>query len=405
MDKKRLLIFAWEFFGYHSARGTALAKRPRQVAESFSNNGWDVIYIHKDHRDESGNEPFSVNTDIKGIRRIAIKSSKNTEVATKNSVIRKAETLYYVLRKGDRTIKWAIDVVNNFNSLGIDQKPDYIISFFTPRAPLFLGDHFSKILGVPWIADFQDPIYEGISRKTEPFCRKWTQKTTKSARKIVHISPKWGEWTASLLHREVSVIRHAIPKNEIAPPDTQVDEFKEKYGNSFNVFYGGSISEGIQSLEVLKSVIKACKEIGITVKILLAGNENAQNIFINGLGTDAVVRLGWLPQDVMKNYIFNCDCTLVVPWSKERIGIPSKLYELCSYPKPIWIIGNELGPFKTLLTEWQHPPIKTDDVLWQTDVVKAAVNGDFSKMFNVSSCKGKMIRDTDLFEQFSALMQ
>jgi hypothetical protein len=402
--KKRLLIFSWEYNGYHSVQGTALSKRPRQVAESFNDNNWEVTVIHRDAIGESGTDAFKIQTESHGIKRIAVKSKDDTAIVTENPLLRKLETLYYLTFHGDRTYKWAKDVIDNYDKFGIDNKPDYILSFFTPRVPLFLGNYFSQKLGVPWLADLQDPIYEGVSKKSWSFCKRWMKAILSTAHAIAHISPEWAEIDAERLGLKVQTIRHAVPPPIAAPNDPGRERFLREYSGNFNVFYGGSISPDIQSLRLLKEVISHAGQLGIHVKVLLAGNNNAYMLFREELGMDVVKHLGWLSPADMNRYIFNCNCTLVVPWSKERIGIPSKFYELCSYPKPIWVIGYDLGAFKSLLAEWEHPPIEVGNLDFQEAALQAAIKNDFSQMFNLSNCSGKMLTTSGLYAEYSKLM-
>jgi len=203
--------------------------------------------------------------------------------------------------------------------------------------------------------------------------------------------------------REVATIRHAIPMRTIAPPSKE--HLLKDHSTSFNIFYGGSLSTNIQSLELLKKVLDDAKQAGTTAHIFLAGNTFAYDLFRKQLGDDYLTHLGWLSRDQMDQYILSCDCTLVIPWSKERVGIPSKFYELCIYPKPIWVIGGDLGAFDTLLAEWQHPPLPIKDFELQKKTLAKAVNNDFSGMFSLSNCKGNYLTAKDIYIPYSKLMK
>jgi hypothetical protein len=397
--KNHLLIFAWEYNGYHSIRGTALSKRPRQLAESFIKHGWDVTVIHKDQRGESGENPFYMSIEQSGVHRVAIRATDETEVTRSNTLVRRLETLYYVSFRGDRTYRWSDDVIKNFDQLPLQSRPTYIIGMFSPRVPLFLADHFSRKLNVPWVADIQDPIYEGVAKKMWPMLNKWTRNVLKSAHAISHISPTWAAIDAARLDRKIDTIRHAIPK-----PVTLPEVASTEADNIFRVFYGGSIAENIQSLDVIKQVIDRLAAAGTTLRVVLAGNENALKIFTDGIGASNLEYKGWLAQDAMYREIARCQCTLVVPWSKERIGIPSKFYELCAYPKPIWIAGHDLGAFKSLLVEWGHPAIETSDIEWQYNAIIKAAKGDFSQLFQTGACTEPMLTEDGLATAFEALI-
>lgn len=398
-DNKHLLIFAWEYNGYHSVQGTALSKRPRQIAESFVKHGWQVTVIHKDQRDESQDKPFFSKIENSGVHRICIRATEDTEALHTNPLIRKLETLYYVSMRGDRTYKWSADVKKIFGQLPLRTKPTCILGMFSPRVPLHLGNYFSEKLGVPWIADLQDPIYEGVSRKSWPMLKKWMRATLKTAQGISHISPEWATIDANRLGLPISTIRHAIAHSVLLPLEGKSSPVKE-----FRVFYGGSISADIQSLDVVNKVIQNTANKGIALKIVLAGNESARGLFAHSLGAENVEYKGWLSADDMKHVIGSCDCTLVVPWSKERFGIPSKFYELCAYDKPVWIAGNDLGAFRTLLAEWGHVAIDVGNTDSQTDAILRASEGNFSGLFRMSTCTGTLLKEDDLCGAFERLI-
>jgi hypothetical protein len=397
--KKSLLIFAWEYDGYHSVQGTALARRITQVADAFNGNDWDVTVIHRDHRDESKDKPYKINTEKDGIKRICVKSGKIDDFS-RNALVRKMETLYYAAFHGDRTYKWAKEVVRHFDSFGSDIKPDLLVSFYTPRAPIFLGHYFSKKLKAPWIADIQDPMLAGISKTAKGPCRAWMRRMLKPAKSIVHISPEWAAADAKEVNLPIKVIRHAVPEN--APLVTKRPELMDEYKDYFTIFYGGSLSGRIQSLELLKKVVSTGpykKEI----KILVAGNANVYNLFREQFGETVVKHLGWLSPEQMREYVAASSCTLLIPWSQERVGIPSKFYELCSYPRPIWIIGYDLGAFSSLLHEWKSPELLITDPDFQKKALTAAMNDDYSLMFNLEKCRGKIIRANDLYDEYIKL--
>jgi len=396
---KHLLIFAWEYNGYHSVQGTALSKRPRQIAESFVKQGWQVTVIHKDHRGESIDKAFFSKMESSGVHRISIKSTKDTEAVPSNPFIRKLETMFYVSMRGDRTYKWSVDVKKNFGQLPLRSKPTYILGMFSPRVPLYLGNYFSKKLGIPWMADLQDPIYEGVSRKSWPMLNKWMQATLRSAHAISHISPEWAAIDSERLNLPISTIRHAIA-NPILFPPIKITTM----ANAFRIFYGGSISADIQSLDLVRRVIENTAKNGVIVKIVLAGNDRARKLFCDSVGEENIDYKGWLSVNDMNRVIAECDCTLVVPWSKERVGIPSKFYELCAYNKPVWIAGYDLGAFKTLLAEWEHPAIEVGDIELQTDAIFRAANGDFGSLFHINACAGDLLWEDGLCAAFERLM-
>ncbi len=403
---KSLLLFALEYNGYNSVRGTALSKRARHLAESFTHNGWEVTVVHKDQVNECGDQPFLVDTTQKAIKRVSIKSSENIDKYEPNVFLRKVMTLSYVTFYGDRSYKWAKDAINYFSEYNKGKQHHLIISIFTPRAPLFLGKHFSKSLHIPWIADLQDDIFRGISKGTTFFSALWMKSVLKSAQAIVHVSPEWAEADARILGLNISTIRHGIPDIVAAKSESNnIPDLIKTSSNSFNIFYGGSLAPKIQSTSILKKVIQLAAEQQVEVKIFVAGQEAVSQHFRNELGAQHVVALGWLSQEQMNNYIFSCDCCLLIPLStNQRIGIPSKFYEYCSYQKPIWIIGEDSGAFTSLLAEWKHPDILFGDPDFQLKALLAAVNENLNNFFNLKNCKGHPTMARDLYGEYAKLL-
>jgi len=319
--------------------------------------------------------------------------------------MRKIETLFYVAFRGDRSYFWGREVIKHFCEFDLRKKPGCILSFYTPRAPLFLGRYFSKRLGVPWIADIQDPIYQGISNSSKFFAKVWMKHTLKTAKSIVHISPEWAAADGREIGRKMTTIRHAVPEDSPKIPSEFDAQFSMRFGDSFNVFYGGSLSPFIQSLELLNGVVQYALSININVRLLIAGNQGTYDLFKQEFGGQVAIHLGWLTPQQMNAYVHCCNCTLAVPWSKERIGVPSKFYELCSYKKPIWIIGNDIGGFTSILNEWKHPAIFIDDLEFQKKaLISAATKNDYSLMFNIANCEGKIIKAANLYDEYSSVL-
>jgi len=379
--------------------GAALSRRIRQVAEDFEKNSWQAIVIHRDQRGECGTEPFVVKTEPSGVQRIVVRSVKNVSDYSKFALLRKLQTFYYVSFHGDRSYEWANNVIKYFNKFGI-AKPDLIISFFTPRAPLLLGHHFAAKLQTPWIADLQDNFDHGISRVLMPENKRWTKKMLTTAHAVVHVSSEWAATDGKLLELDIKTIRHAVP--DVAAKSNTVRD----PNRPFAIFYGGSLSEQDQSLYVLKKVINGIDSLPRPVELLVAGTTQIYESFRQAFGDIITIKtLGWLNKQEYNAQLATCDCSLVIPWSTPpRQVVPSKFYELCGYGKPIWIVGNDTGGFTYLLQEWKHMPITTANIGFQQKALLAAINGDFSLMFNMENCTENYIKEDDLFKKYTELI-
>ena len=402
----RLLIFALEYNGYHSKQGTALSKRARQIAESFTDNGWHVTVIHKDQVDECKNKDYVISSDNAGPTRIAVKCDRLFDSKLKNVILRKIETLYYILKKGDRSDMWAQKVIRFFPEFGLNIAPDYIISMYQPRAPLTLGDFFSKKLNVPWIADFQDDVLSGIPKKSKPLSAIWAKKVLRSAQSLTIVSPEWAASDGKILNRKLNVIRHAIPAKSGLQEHVSVPELIKVHIGRFKMFYAGSLDTKVQSLDILKTTLSHATSAGIPFTIFIAGNPSVYEDFKKALGPNDIVYLGWLPKTEVESYMCHSDCNLLITCSDNLICVPSKFYELCNYPRPIWIVGRDNGSsFKSLASEWQFQEILTGDPDFQKKAFIAASKGDFSNMFEMNNCKGEILRAEKIFPEFYKLMK
>ena len=379
--------------------GAALSRRIRQVAEDFEKNGWLAIVIHRDQREECGTAPFVVKTEPSGVQRIVVRSVKNVSDYSKFALLRKLQTFYYVAFHGDRSYGWANNVIKYFDKFSI-AKPDLIISFFTPRAPLFLGHYFGAKLHTPWIADLQDNFDHGISQVLMPENKRWTKKILATAHAVVHVSTEWAATDGKMLELSIKTIRHAVP-GVAASSNTVKDP-----SQPFTIFYGGSLSEQDQSLYVLKKVINGMEAFPRPAELLVAGTTPTYESFHRALGDAITIKnLGWLNKEDYNAQLVSCDCSLVIPWSTPpRQVVPSKFYELCGYGKPIWIVGNDTGGFACLLEEWKHPAIAPANIGFQQKALLAAINGDFSMMFNMENCAENYIKEDGLFKKYTELI-
>jgi hypothetical protein len=391
---KTLLLIGYEYQGYHSPRGAALSRRVRQIAHSFAANGWNVTVIHKDCIDETKDKPFVKQKETPFINRIAVKATKGEYLGLdKIAPLRMLLTFYYLLYRGDRTYKWAKDVIRNHKSFNL-ATPDLIISCFTPRAPLLLGSFFTKLFGCKWIADFQDEVDQGNSNANKKLSYIWTRKILKRAHAIVQVSPEWAARDGRILGRKVEVIRHAVPADAPLPTTGLSSNIP------YTIFYGGGINPEEQGLDVLEQVLS--NFIGVELRILIAGHKNTFEYFNRVLGNTCTIEYaGWLNHADYKTIIANCHCVLIVPCSlATRQVVPSKFYEMLATKKTIWIVGNDSGAFNSIFSECNMPSIPLGNIQYQVAALQAALKGDFSFMFIPENCRKPLLTEKELFNSY-----
>jgi hypothetical protein len=396
MEPKRLLIVALEYQGYHSKQGAALSRRVKQVADDFVRIGWQVTVIHRDAVGEVMSGAFVTSTEQNGVHRISVKDGQQRFLFDGNSFVRKLRTLYYLLYFGDRYYTWAKNVLKYFPGFGL-QSPDLIISFFTPRAPIVIANKLARYYKTKWIADLQDELREGLSSpSSQKVSYVWVRKTLTEATAVVQVSPEWAQQDADVIGKPVATIRHAValPLFTNAKPDN----------DTFTVFYGGSLDIRNQSLDLLAKVL--ADGIGKKIKLVLATSDAVYLHFKAVVGSYVEIEhVGWVSYEKYCSLVAASDCCLVIPWSTvPRKVIPSKFYEICQYNKPTWIVGPDTGAFTSLLAEWGHAGIPVGDVAYQVQALQAALDGDFSKMFNFSTCTKEVVYSNSLAAKFLELI-
>ncbi len=397
------MLVAYEYPGYHSKSGAALARRVKQVAESFELNGWQVTVVHKDQVGETGDKLCVVKKESASITRIPVRSDRSEFSVFERSIFRRLFTLYCLLKKGDRTYRWAESARR---SLPLSQlsRPDLVISFFTPRGPIVLGRYFAKKYDAPWIADLQDELDQGTLSSNKYFSalngylsHVWVKKILSAAKAVVHVSPEWANVDSAILGRHIACIRHAMA-------DHRTEIYNRTDSTEFRVFYGGSIEPAGQELETLNKVlleVRAQKP----VKLIMAGGEKAHYAFRNSLDESIDIEYaGWLDAEAYSQTIKSSHCCLIVPWSgADRQAIPSKFYEVCTM-RPVWIVGKDSGAFSSLVGDLKHPLGRYGDVAFNVSALEKAVAGDYSSMFTLDKCAVAPITERQLCEHYLRLV-
>jgi len=398
MGLKHLVIIAWEFPGVNSQQGTALAKRVGQIAKGFANENWKVTVIHKDQINENiplGNFIIEAPFEGKEIKRYPVQGP-NLNEHYQNVLTRKISTFIYSLLFGDRSYNWAKNVIKLFNT-GAVQTPDLVISFFTPRGPLYCGKWLSQKYNIPWFADLQDNFDEGCSSQLRPFVKIWTQKILRSASKAIHVSPEWAERDGKILGINFVPIRHAIPYVKVSIEESK--DFSKRNDRLLTILYAGSLNPVKQPPErLVKAVEELRNQDNLNIEIKIAGDQSVYEAFIKHSTNNTFISwLGWLNPEEMKKEFRKADCLLIISWADpKRLVVPSKLFEYIFYNKPILLAGEDSGSIVKLLQEWGHPNVLSKE---KDQIKKSIFEGyhkNFSLMLLPEKCKKKPLTESEL---------
>ncbi len=380
----KIIFLAWEYPGVNSIQGTALARRIGQLTIGLGQLH-EIVVIHPNHKKETAK--FIQETP--NIKRIPIGYDIYEE--TKSSLIRKLETFFYMLTKGDRTSSWFnyIDdsVLKEFRNANL------IVAFFTPRAPLYVANKLSKKYSIPWIADLQDPYFEGVeNRILKLACKQWTSNLLKTAKAIVYVDPHWAKRDSYDLKRIITPIRHGVPDEVVnfAPAPPPVAE-------GLRLIYSGSLDPATQSPILFNSVVNQL--INIPIELSLATNDSVL-LHLNSFHWHknfCIKHLGWLSKEKLHYNIAASHAILFLPWySSSRIGIPSKFFEMMSWDKPILIAGPDAGSLKILLEEVGHKNVICDTPEKLNAAILKIAQNDYSDCFQIQNCTNQIFKESNL---------
>ena len=409
--QSKVLLIAWEYPGAHSRQGTALARRVGQVARGLAGLGWSVTVVHRLQRDGDPGASSTVEEagpDGRAIRRRAIEGPPAaSRLARWLMPLRKLATVWTAFSSGDRSGRWATNVLRAIDRVGIE-RPDMIIAFFTPRGPLAIASSLEKRWGVPWIADFQDPWWEGTSQALRPLVARWMRRTLRSASSIVQVSPEWAREAEEVLKRRVEVVRHAVP----GLAEAEVDFRTVRGRAAFRILYVGSLNPDQQDVRPFMDALALMrKERGDArpVELAVAAGEESWKLFSEAAGTrgisDATRWLGWLDARSLRREMLDADCLLLIPMAPaHRRGVPSKLFEYLAYPTPVLVAGPDSGGMTSLLEEWAHPPVVASTPLAIASAIRRAREGDGSALLHRRRCANAPVTDAALAKWYSDRM-
>jgi hypothetical protein len=235
------------------------------------------------------------------------------------------------------------------------------------------------------------------------------RRTLRSAASVFQVSPEWAAQDSAVLHREVEVLRHAVP--ELGEPAARTASGEPQ--SHFNIVYAGSLNEDCQDLNPLMDALKLLRDgaaMNRRVIVRVAGSEAVWRKFLVAASargmTDSLEHLGWLTDAQLRDAMAAADALLLIPWFPEwRQGVPSKMYEYIAFARPVLIAGHDSGGLSSLFEEWGHPCVVTERPAAIAEAINLAERGDTSRLFDVRRCAVRPQSEHDLGEKYVALAE
>lgn len=389
----RILIIAWEIPQFNSRQGKALSIRIGQVISGLCALGHEVLVVHRDQCQEVQQGEVKVDRwDFQGkaIERIVVKEKANSAAY---SFLRVAKTYYELLFLGDFSGRWAKYCFKLLKDK-ID-KADAIVSFFTPRGPLLLGQLLGDYWNIPYFFDFQDEWDRGLRRDQRIVSNIWIKKVCSKASRLVHVSPEWAQRDSKYLKKQFKTLRHAVSNNRIAALPNK--------DSLFRILYIGSISKDHQDVE---SFLHAVQKLSIDTDVVFqyAGQPKVDEYLSSKITGIKYEYLGWQEDDALNEYILNSSALLVFGWkSPSRMVVPSKLYYYMSFDKPILIAGKDTGSLASLINDWGHAECIHQNPGQIAKAILEGAKSNFSNYLVPSKCRNVMKVD-ELVSEYNSII-
>jgi len=391
--KGTVLILAYECYPFHRTGSTIGAQRPYQFAKNLSLLGWKVIVLCCDqgkrrtlprkqmnrvvqetytaHTDSLKNDAYTIialpSLAFNGIgdyiwSRAVVNGPGGTYAGKPFpfSWVRKIFTFYNQLKNGDYSWSWN-PVANHLAEQVIqDYKVDVLLGEHGPDAGIILADALSRKYGIPWIADFRDPVLWPFKGIFKWLYKQKVKSIVKSSFATLNVTPYWTSLDQKHFDKDAYTIVNGYDHElfeEIAP----------SHFPAFTISYYGSFNEEFQdikpSLEAVSSFLKKL-QYPSDVKLFYRGLCNQQ--FLRccqdaGIPEEYLDVDGFIERKAAIASMKGSDVLLIYSFPTykarniyEKKGFyPGKIFEYIGSGSPVLLIPSDEGILASLIQEQQ----------------------------------------------------
>lgn len=256
MGLRTALFFAHECAPHHRAESTMGAQRPAQFAKHLPEFGWRALVLCCDaNRRRTARRGDRASIEAEVAQRSAEADPESSLLVPTPSLVsdgvidatwshlqkrdtsggltlmRRALTLAkYSL--GDHSQSWQPCARWAAEALDRQCTIDACVGEHGPDAGLFLARWFNRKHGVPWIADFRDPILRPVGYWSRYLYRPVARHLVSTAEHVLNVTPYWTELDRELFGRHATCI-----PNGFDPEDYPAEELEPE----FTVSYTGNL--------------------------------------------------------------------------------------------------------------------------------------------------------------------
>lgn len=125
-----------------------------------------------------------------------------------------------------------------------------------PDAGLHLARWFSRRYGVPWIADFRDPVVMPFRRMARRLYERRAQRWLATAAATVNVTPGWTRLDRTLFGRPAFTVRNGFE------PDEYVAARRRREPGPLRVTYTGQVFHPLQRMDVFLAGLRRFQDVG-----------------------------------------------------------------------------------------------------------------------------------------------
>lgn len=256
----------------------------------------------------------------------------------------------------DRWSTWIVGgVLSGIRQIRRD-RPDVIYSTYPIVSSHLIGLTLHKLFGIPWMAEFRDPMVEenfpspGLERRL----RLWLERRAlESARRIISVTPsaqKFYEERAGRGPGFAVEIANGVNDTLLQMPPDDSDSGSTTKTGKVTLLHSGILYDGVRDPRSLLLAIRDLKAQGALKPadvefVFRGGGDEAdfkQQAFL--LGIDDLVQFREsVPYQQAFREMRNADALMVLQGRRCNRQIPAKLYEYCAMKKPMLCLADPEG--------------------------------------------------------------
>jgi glycosyltransferase involved in cell wall biosynthesis len=235
---KTLLVFAHECAPYHRRESTIGAQRPAQLAKHLPAFGWRAVVVCCDaarRGTATRRDRAAVEAEVRARLRSAAPDEsvilptpalawdgpldRAWQAAAApgggrwRAAVRRPLTAAKLLT-GDYSQPWQPCARQAAEVVAEEMRVDACLAEHSPDAGLFLARWFARRAGVPWIADFRDPILRSFTPLGRRLYRPLARRLVASAAATVAVLPVWAQDDRTLFGRPAWTIPNGYDPDE-----------------------------------------------------------------------------------------------------------------------------------------------------------------------------------------------